>query len=83
MSKKIQMLIGTIIGNAAILALYSVLPDLPDDVVQWAITGISGTGLGGVLGQGFADGMSKGLTSSQGRKNMATDPLRLPEPKGE
>ena len=70
MSKKIVMLIGTIIGNCAVLALYNFWPDIPQDVVLWTIGGISSTGIGGVLGQGFADGLSRGLTSSQGRKIM-------------
>ena len=35
---------------------------------QWVVAGISSTGLGGVLGQGLADGMSRGLTSHQGKK---------------
>ena len=47
------------------------LPDLPADVVQWVIGGISGTGLGGLLGQGFADGLSRGLTSSQSGRIIA------------
>ena len=68
MSKKIQMLIGTILGNCLVLALYNLWPDIPADVVQWAITGISGAGLGGVIGQGFADGMSRGLSSSHGKR---------------
>jgi len=70
MSKKVMMLIGTILGNCAVLALYSIWPDLDAQVVQWAIGGISSAGLGGVLGQGIADGMSRGLTSHQGRKIM-------------
>ena len=73
MSKKIVMLIGTIIGNVAVLALYNLWPDIPRDVVLWAIGGISSTGIGGVLGQGFADGLSRGLTSSQGRRIMESD----------
>jgi len=68
MSKKIIMLIGTILGNCLVLALYNFWPDIPADVIQWAIAGISTSGLGGVLGQGIADGMSRGLTSSQGKK---------------
>jgi hypothetical protein len=70
MSKKILMLVGTIIGNCAMVALYNFCPDVPQDVVLWAIGGISSTGIGGVLGQGFADGLSRGLTSSQGRRIM-------------
>ncbi len=70
MSKKIMMLIGTIIGNLAMVVLYNFCPDIPQDILIWAIGGISSTGIGGVLGQGFADGLSRGLTSSQGRKIM-------------
>ena len=70
MSKKIVMLIGTIVGNCAVMALYNLWPDIPQDVLLWAIGGISSTGIGGVLGQGFADGLSRGLTSSQGGKIM-------------
>ena len=72
-SKKLLMLIGTILGNCLVLILCHFLPDLPDEVVRWVIGGISGTGLGGVLGQGFADGLSRGLTSSQGRKILAAE----------
>ena len=72
-SKKLLMLVGTILGNCLVLVLYHFLPDLPSDVVQWVIGGISGAGLGGVLGQGFADGLSRGLTSSQGRKILAAE----------
>ena len=68
MSKKIIMLLGTIIGNCLVLALYNFWPNIPAEVVQWAIGGISGAGVGGVLGQGFADGLSRGLTSHQGDK---------------
>ena len=68
MSKKIIMLIGTILGNCLVLALYNLWPDIPVDMAQWVVAGISSTGLGGVLGQGFADGMSRGLTSHQGKK---------------
>lgn len=68
MSKKIIMLIGTILGNCLVLALYNLWPDIPADVVQWVVAGISSTGIGGVLGQGFADGLSRGLTSHQGKK---------------
>ena len=71
MSKKITMLLGTIIGNCLVLVLYHLWPDLPADVVQWVIGGISGTGLGGLLGQGFADGLSRGLTSSQSGRIIA------------
>ena len=72
-SKKMKMLIGTILGNCCVLLIYHFLGDIPTEVMQWIIAGISGTGLGGVLGQGFADGMSKGLTSSQGQKILAAD----------
>ena len=41
---------------------------IPAEAIQWVIAGISSTGIGGVLGQGIADGMSRGLTSSQGKK---------------
>jgi len=68
MSKKIVMLIGTILGNCLVLALYNLWPELPADVVQWAIAGVSSAGIGGVLGQGFADGLSRGLTSHQGKQ---------------
>jgi len=68
MSKKIIMLIGTILGNCLVLALYNLWPDIPAEVVQWVVAGISSTGIGGVLGQGFADGLSRGLTSHQGKK---------------
>ena len=68
MSKKIIMLIGTILGNCVVLALYNLWPDIPADVVQWVVAGISSTGIGGVLGQGFADGLSRGVTSHQGKK---------------
>ena len=68
MSKKVQMLLGTILGNVLVLVLYNFFPDLPADAVQWAIGGISSAGIGGTLGQGFADGLSRGLTSSQGQK---------------
>ena len=68
MSKKIIMLIGTILGNCLVLALYNLWPDIPVDMAQWVVAGISSTGLGGVLGQGLADGMSRGLTSHQGKK---------------
>ena len=73
LSKKLLMLVGTILGNCLVLILYNHFPDLPADVVQWVVGGISGTGLGGVLGQGFADGLSRGLTSSQGRKILAAE----------
>ena len=72
-SKKIKMLIGTILGNCCVMLIYHYVGDIPTEVMQWIIAGISGTGLGGVLGQGFADGMSKGLTSSQGQKILAAD----------
>ena len=72
MSKKIVMLIGTILGNCLVLVLYHLWPDIPADVIQWVIGGISSTGIGGVLGQGFADGLSRGLTSSQGKKILAS-----------
>lgn len=61
------MLIGTILGNSLILFLYHIWPDIPSDVVAWVVGGISTTGLGGVLGQGFADGLSKGLTSTNAK----------------
>ena len=70
MSKKIVMLIGTILGNCLVIALYNLWPDVPQNVLLWAIGGISSTGIGGVLGQGFADGLSRGLTSSQGKRIM-------------
>ncbi|MBW7996004.1 MAG: hypothetical protein FVQ81_05400 [Candidatus Glassbacteria bacterium] len=70
MSKKIVMLIGTILGNCLVIVLYNLWPDIPQDVLLWAIGGISSTGIGGVLGQGFADGLSRGLTSSQGKRIM-------------
>ena len=73
MSKKILMLIGTVIGNCLVIALYNLWPDIPKDVLLWAIGGISTTGIGGVLGQGFADGMSRGLTSSQGKKILESN----------
>ena len=69
-SKKIKMLVATILGNCLVLVLYNFMPNLPEDVVQWVIAGISSTGAGGVLGQGFADGLSKGLTSTQGKKTI-------------
>jgi len=65
MSKKVLMLLGTILGNILVLVLVHFWPDLPSNIIQWAIAGISSTGIGGVLGQGFADGLSKGLTSSK------------------
>ncbi|OGF99299.1 MAG: hypothetical protein A2Z86_07565 [Candidatus Glassbacteria bacterium GWA2_58_10] len=68
MSKKIIMLLGTIVGNCLVLMLYNFWPNIPAEVVQWAIGGISSAGVGGVLGQGFADGLSRGLTSHQGAK---------------
>jgi len=72
MSKKMQMLIGTILGNCLVLVLFAIWPDIPQDVVQYAIGGITSAGVGGVLGQGFADGMSKGLTSSNFAKDKST-----------
>ncbi len=72
-SKKLLMLLGTILGNCLVLILYNYFPDLPADVVQWVVGGISGTGLGGVLGQGLADGLSRGLTSSQGKNILAAE----------
>lgn len=76
-SKKVQMLIGTIIGNCLVIALYNLWPDIPPDAIHWAIGGISSAGVGGTLGQGFADGMSRGLTSSQGKQIMATTTAKL------
>ena len=67
MSKKVLMLFGTIIGNCGTLALCNLWPDIPTDAVQWAIAGISSAGIGGVLGQGFADGVSRGLTSHRSK----------------
>ncbi|HUU29364.1 MAG TPA: hypothetical protein VM123_16295 [archaeon] len=72
MSKKVLMLVGTILGNCLVLVLYHLWPEIPSDVIQWVVGGISSTGLGGLLGQGFADGLSRGLTSSQGAKIMAS-----------
>lgn len=72
MSKKIQMLIGTIIGNCLVLVIFNFWPHMPVEVVQYAIGGITSAGVGGVLGQGFADGMSKGLTSSNFAKDKST-----------
>jgi hypothetical protein len=71
MSKKVTMLIGTIIGDCLVLILYHFWPEIPSDVVQWVVGGISGTGVGGLLGQGIADGMSRGLTSSQSGSILA------------
>jgi hypothetical protein len=71
MSKKVIMLLGTIIGDCLVLILYHFWPDIPSDVVQWVVGGISGTGVGGLLGQGIADGMSRGLTSSQSGSILA------------
>ena len=51
MSKKVIMLIGTIIGDCLVLILCHFWPDIPSDVVQWVVGGISGTGVGGLLGQ--------------------------------
>ena len=72
MSKKIQMLIGTILGNCLVLVIFNFWPNIPVEVVQYAIGGITSAGVGGVLGQGFADGMSKGLTSSNFAKDKST-----------
>lgn len=76
-SKKTQMLLATIGGVVLVLIVYHYLPGLDPHVVQWAISGITGTGIGGVLGQGFADGMSKGLTSSQGKGIIALEQERF------
>lgn len=70
-SKKLLMFIGTILGNLLVMIVYNFFPDLPAEVVQYAIAGISATGLGGVVGQGVADGMSRGLTSSKGKEIAA------------
>ncbi len=68
MSKKVLMLLGTILGDCLVLVLYHYWPEVPEEVVRWVIGGISGAGIGGVLGQGLADGLSRGLTSSQGKR---------------
>jgi len=73
MSKKIIMLIGTVLGNCLVLALYNLWPDIPAEVIQWVVAGISSTGMGGVMGQGLADGMSKGLTSSKAKDILESE----------
>jgi len=64
-SKKLKMILSGIAGTLLVLLVKAFFQDLPDGVVEWAIAVVGGSSSLGVTGQSLADGMSKGLTSSQ------------------
>jgi hypothetical protein len=65
-SKKLKMVLAGIAGTLLVLLIKGLFPDLPDGVVEWAIGVVGGVPALGATGQAIADGMTKGLTSSQG-----------------
>ena len=54
----------TIAGVLCLLLIAGFFPQLDQGLVKMALGAVGASGTGGVLGQGFADGMSKGATSS-------------------
>jgi hypothetical protein len=64
-SKKLKMVLAGIGGTLLVLLIRGVFPDLPDSIIEWAIGVVGGVPSLGALGQALADGMSRGLTSSQ------------------
>jgi len=77
MSKKIQMVLAGIGGTLLIVVLKAFFPDVPDDVIIWAITVIGAVPGLGATGQAIADGMSRGLTSSNAEKILKTGAINL------
>jgi len=68
MSKKIQHVIIGVAGTIVVLIIKAIWPDLPDGTIEWAIGVVGGVPALGAVGQSIADGMSKGLTSSNANK---------------
>lgn len=64
--KKMSMVLIGVAGVLLVLLVKGLFPDLPDSVVEWAIGVVGGVPSLGAMGQAFADGMSRGLTSSRG-----------------
>lgn len=69
--KKLQMVLAGIGGTLLVLIIKAIFPDLPDGVIEWAIGVVGGVPALGAMGQAVADGMSKGLTSSNAKQIIA------------
>lgn len=67
-SKKLQQTLASIAGTLLVLLVKAIFPDIPDEVVIWGIGVVGGVPALGSVGQAIADGMSKGLTSSNADK---------------
>ncbi len=76
-SKKLKMVLAGIAGTLLVLLIKGFFPDLPDSVIEWAISVVGGVPALGALGQSLADGMSRGLTSSQGAKILELQQSQL------
>jgi hypothetical protein len=72
-SKKVKMVLAGIAGTLLVLLIRGLFPDLPDSVIEWAIGVIGGVPSLGALGQSLADGMSRGLTSSNAPRIIAAE----------
>lgn len=68
MSKKIQHVLIGVAGTIVVLIIKAIWPDLPDGTIEWAIGVVGGVPALGAVGQALADGMSRGLTSSNADK---------------
>ncbi|MCE5272044.1 hypothetical protein LLH00_12280 [bacterium] len=72
-SKKVKMVLAGIGGTLLVLLIRGLFPDLPDSVIEWAIGVIGGVPSLGALGQSLADGMSRGLTSSNAPRIISAE----------
>jgi hypothetical protein len=72
-SKKLKMMLAGIVGTLLVLLIRGFFPDLPDGVIEWAIAVVGGAPSLGALGQSLADGMSRGLTSSNAPRIIAAE----------
>ena len=72
-SKKLKMVLAGIAGALLVVAIKGMFPEIPDNVIEWAIGVVGGVPSLGALGQSLADGMSRGLTSSQGPRIIAAE----------
>lgn len=72
-SKKLKMVLAGIAGTLLVVAIKGMFPDIPDGVIEWAIAVVGGVPSLGTLGQAVADGMSRGLTSSNAPRIIAAE----------